>query len=255
MAANSSSSLIFFVLLTLGYSMAKYYTKSESTLKIWSIIYFLVLILVQFFINVSITNDICGFSQYSVALYTTLVPWIMIFGLLNILLLTFPGWLSPFSNTIGYGFCYITGINSFFKNILKDRNAMQLDKSKSGFVQAIDNIYEDKSLLINSLSMSELPIWWENMKKVGLLKNNVGAEQYAELHKYIKMKDGIAEFIWFVLTGGLVTSMSYNYIVNSGCTQSASEMKKRHDEYVEKEKKISETKKDDNNEMVYKSFE
>lgn len=69
------------------------------------------------------------------------------------------------------------------------------------------------------------------------------------------MKDGIAEFIWFVLTGGLVTSMSYNYIVNSGCTQSASEMKKRHDEYVEKEKKISETKKDDNNEMVYKSFE
>ena len=41
------------------------------------------------------------------------------------------------------------------------------------------------------------------------------------------------------LTGTLVTSVSYNYILNSGCTQSVAEMEKRHDEYVETRKKYS----------------
>ena len=45
-AANPSSSIVFFLVLTLVYFVFKYYTKSESTLKMWTIIYFLVLIVV-----------------------------------------------------------------------------------------------------------------------------------------------------------------------------------------------------------------
>ena len=33
----------------------------------------------------------------------------------------------------------------------------------------------------------------------------------------------------------LVTSVSYNSIINSGCSQSVEEMEKRHNEYLEKE--------------------
>ena len=38
-------------------------------------------------------------------------------------------------------------------------------------------------------------------------------------------------FLWYLLVGILITSVSYNSIVNSGCSINAAEMQKRHDEY------------------------
>jgi len=43
-------------------------------------------------------------------------------------------------------------------------------------------------------------------------------------------------------------------MVNSGCTQSAEEMEKRHNEYVENEQKIQEAQ-GQKEQMVYKSYE
>ena len=76
-SVDPSSSIIFFLILTLAYSTFKYYTKSPSMVKIWTMVYFLVLIVVQFFINLSLTNEICGFTQYSIAFRTTFIPWFL----------------------------------------------------------------------------------------------------------------------------------------------------------------------------------
>ena len=114
-AADPTVSIVFFLILTLAYSIFKYYTKSPKTIQLWTIIYFLILIVVQFFINVGLTKEICGFEQYGVALQQTIIPWVFVFGLLNILLMVFPNWLNPFSNTIGYLFASITGVNGFLK--------------------------------------------------------------------------------------------------------------------------------------------
>ena len=255
-ATNSSASIVFFLVLTLVYFVFKYYTKSPAMIKIWTGIYFLVLILVQFFINLGLTNEICGFTQYSVALTTTIIPWLFIFGILNILLMTFPSWLNPFSNTIGYLFTYITGISAFFKEILKDRTMLKLGPQQADMLTAINNVYEDKSLIINSMTLSNLPVWWETMKKGGLLKSNVGQQHYDELLGFIKMKTEIAEFIWYALTGVLTTSVSYNAILNSGCQQSVKEMEKRHAQYLAQESKIAKTKEEKKgSQMVYKSYE
>jgi len=104
------------------------------------------------------------------------------------------------------------------------------------------------------MTTTNAPLWWESMKNGGLLKPGVGVEQFVQLEQYIKMKTIISEFIWFALTGMLVTSISYNNMVNSGCTQSAEEMQKRHDEYVENEKKIQDTQ-GQKEQIVYKSYE
>lgn len=253
-SANPSSSIIFFLIITLAYSIFKYYTKSPSTMKIWTIIYFSVLIIVQFFINLGLTTEICGFSQYSVALKQTIIPWLFIFGTINILLITFPNWLNPFSNTIGYLFAYITGVNGFLKSILKDRGQVNLNKNESNMITAINNVYDDKSLLINSMTMTNLPIWWDSMKKGGLFKQGVGEKQYEELKSYIKLKTSISEYIWYALTGVLVTSVSYNSILNTGCVQSAEEMQKRHDDYVKKEAQIQDAQQD-TDQIVYKTYE
>jgi hypothetical protein len=255
-SVDPSASIIFFLILTLAYSIFKYYTKSPAMMKIWTIIYFLVLIVVQFFINVSMTNEICGSTQYGTALRTTLIPWVFIFGSVNLLLYVFPQWLSPFSNTVGYFFAYVTGVNSLFKSILKDRKTLNLGPKQADMLTAINNVYEDKSLLINSMTLTNLPLWWENMSKGGLLKQGANNTHYKDLMGFIKLKTEIAEFMWYALTGILVTSVSYNSIVNSGCSQSVEEMEKRHDEYLEKEKQISHDKqKKSDSQIVYKTYE
>ena len=255
-ATNSSTSIVFFLVLTLVYFVFKYYTKSESMVKIWTIIYFLVLIVVQFFINLGLTSEICGSAQYGVALRTTLLPWLLVFGSINLLLFVFPAWLSPFSNTIGYLFAYITGVNGFLKSILKDKAAQKVGPNQSEMISAINNVYDDKSLLINSMTASNLPNWWESMTKGGLLKSGIGDSHYLELSNFVKMKDEIAQFIWYALAGTLTTSISYNSILNSGCTKSVEEMEKRHQAYMAQEKKIAEEQKEsESNQTVYKSYE
>jgi len=253
-SADPTASIIFFLIITLGYSIFKYFTKSSEMIKIWTIIYFLVLIIVQFLINLGLSNEICGSTQYSIALRQTIIPWVFIFGLINLLLIFFPNWLNPFSNTIGYFFAYVTGVNKFLKSILKDRKTLDLGPNKSELLTAINNVYDDKSLLINSMTMPNLSLWWESMKKGGLLKDNVGEKEFIELEGYVKLKTTVSEFIWFALTGMLVTSISYNGILNSGCTQSAEEMQQRHDEYVANEEKIKQSQ-ENKDQTIYKSYE
>ena len=247
MAANPSSSIIFFLLFTLGYFITKYYVDTP----VISAIYFLTLIIVQFFINLDLTSEVCHESQYGIAMTTTIFPWVFMFGIMVILLKIFPNWLSPFSNTFGYLFTYITGVNEFLMEILKS-------KSKNS---AIEKIYENKSLLINSITLENISDWWKTMSNNnnGILESNVGNEQsdnFKKLEKFIKLKTNVAEFIWYALTGILVTSVSYNYILNSGCSQSAEEMEKRHSEYLEQEKKLATTKKaQEKNKIIYKTYE
>jgi hypothetical protein len=35
-------------------------------------------------------------------MFVTLIPWLMLFGVLHLFLMIFPGWMAPFANTFGY---------------------------------------------------------------------------------------------------------------------------------------------------------
>lgn len=256
---SPTTSIIFFIALTLVYSMFKYKINKPQLVKLVTILYFVLLIVGQIFFNLALSKDICGSSQASVAILATLGPWMLIFGTIYVLLIVFPTWLEPFSNTFGYFFTYITGVNGFLKSILIDKNLAKLQQNESAVVTALNNVYADKSLLINSMTESNLPLWWENMKAGGILKPNTGdinGDAYNELLGYVKMKAGVSEFIWYLLTGVLVSSVSYNYILNTGCTQTAEEMEKRHNEYLAQESKISDAQKENGSkQIVYKTYE
>ena len=101
------------------------------------------------------------------AIQATLVPWLLIFGGINLLLMMFPSWLSPFSNTIGYLFAYITGVNGFFKGILKNITSTDKDPKRSDMLTALNNVYDDKSLLINSMTNDTVEQWWQKMASGG----------------------------------------------------------------------------------------
>ena len=236
-SANPSSSIIFFLIITLAYSIFKYYTKSPSTMKIWTIIYFSVLIIVQFFINLGLTTEICGFSQYSVALKQTIIPWLFIFGTINILLISFPNWLNPFSNTIGYFVVLMFGIKKLFINILKPT-----DKNN----QALLDIYINPSLLINEITEENFDKFWissKNIIKPEFYNNNTIKDKLLYM---VKLKYIVSETIWYFLFGFLITAITNNYISSVKCNISVETLQKNdikhHKEMLTKSNNNNNTK-------------
>jgi hypothetical protein len=199
---------------------------------LYFVVYLFLLIGGEFFINFSLAKAMCGSAQLGPAIFITFIPWIIIFGLLNVALFLFPGWKSPFSNTFGYGVTRLFGINDVLNNILKPQNTNSKDPNSV----ALEHIYSDRSLLINEIDPENFEDFWKGMSS---LFNPNAANFKEKLHDLVRLKDIVAEYIWYMLTGVLVTSVGYNYIVNSGCSQSVKEMQKRHKEYEENEQKKS----------------
>ena len=50
---------------------------------------------------------------------------------------------------------------------------------------------------------------------------------------FIKLKNIVSEFTWYLLTGILITSVSYNYLLNRPCTQDSKIMKQKRQAYEE----------------------
>ena len=246
---NPSSALFLFFVVTTVYFIIKYNLAGNSTL-IVTLAYVLSIIIGELFVNLSLTNVMCGENQWGTAFSITLAPWIVIFGLLIIMLDMFPGWKRPFSNTIGYGVALLGGISSVVKQIFKDPQNVSGNDSMQ---QSIQYIYRDQSLLVNEIGEGpeNFENFWNNMKnamKPGIYANNVEGSPKKQLENLVNIKYLTSEYIWYMLTGALVTSISYNYLVNIGCSYSAKKMLNRREAYNRKvrEKQAAEAERDKN---------
>lgn len=246
----SSPSVWYFIAITAAYSALQYFATSPSLRMMITIGYFLSIVLVQFFLNLNVAHQLCGGSQYGTAALVTFIPWFMIFGLLKMLLTVFTGWLSPFSNTLGYLVASLAGVRGTLDSILKPKISSSAGTKASA--NALEHIYNDPSLLINEITPRNFDNFWETMKSGGLFKSDADVHKMA-LRKLVRLKDIVSEFIWFVLAGSLVASISFNYMVNKTCTLSADEIKKN----VEKAdtKKAKEAKEDKKPPRVYSTYE
>ena len=78
MAELSSSVAIFFFLAVFGaYSYYKYTKKGVLSGGI-TFLFFLVLVIGEYFINLAMSKDICGFDQEKTALIATVLPWFIV---------------------------------------------------------------------------------------------------------------------------------------------------------------------------------
>lgn len=289
MAAGPGVSMAIYLTITILYFVIKMLVKSVDGMGLM-ISYFCLVILGQFFINIDITKSTCGESNFGVAALASTVPWILVLGSITTLLTVFPGWLIPFSNTLGYVVASAAGVGKLFNDILVPEmesapssglgasSSLGNDSGKHAAMKTLESIYNDRSMLINEISRPNLPKFWENMKKANVIEKSAGVvnnslydpdldptnydgeeyKNFTKLFNFIRMKDLVSEFIWYALTGTLVCSMSYNYIQNVGCFKSVEEMKKTHDEYLQQEQDIADKKKekeDDTGKTVYKTYE
>ena len=163
----------------------------------------------------------------------------------------FPGWTAPFSNTFGYLIAKLMGLPELMKKILAEKT------EGTEITRALESIKTDNSLFINELQTEarkqkndadgnpirplqyERPKFdtvWKKLETDNIVKkfpelNNERGTMMDKLYYFVNMKYTISEYVWNLLTGFLVTSISYNYILNTGCAKSPKEMKKRYDKY------------------------
>jgi hypothetical protein len=159
-ASVQGSPLIFFFFITLGFLIFTLFSiqnaksidsidkaKDGSTL---TIIYVCILMIGSYFINTTISKALCNSQtiRWTDILLATLLPWIIIFFSLFIILKIFPGWVTPFSNTVGYLVISILGVETTLTNILNEQTDAQNDLAK-----AIANIKHNKSNFINQIDI------------------------------------------------------------------------------------------------------
>lgn len=257
---SSSVAIGFFLVIFAGYCYYKYKKNGVLTGGVTSM-FFIVLIAGEYFINLAMSKDICGFDQEKTALIATLLPWILVLGVLKAALVVFPGWISPFSNTFGYVFVSIaTDLKEVFNNILTPQFdlAPQKDgqkgggdssgglqdsadipedsvKNKQDIGRALEQIYTDQSILLNELNLDNLDRFWDSFKESKLIRPSAKVEDLEKIRKFLMMKDIVGEFVWLVLCGMLVVSISYNYLLNMGCTFTPEQQKIRAQVLKEKQ--------------------
>ncbi len=220
--------IMFFMLTTLYFVLSYLFSRPSKGERnkfyglMVSVCYYLMLLFGQYIVNLSTTAILCnGVYQYMSAAYITLVPWVLIFGILNLMLLIFPGWLTPFSNTFGYGLTVMLGIKKTIRNVFKDPGTVQGQSDKA--TEALNYIYGNQSLLVNEITMDNFEEFLSSMKS--LLKVDSGSVEVVKLKNMIYLKELVAQYIWFLLTGTLVISVATNSIINSGCNYNESELK------------------------------
>jgi len=223
---DPATSIFVYIGLTAIYFTMKYMMPERATALF--VIYFILILVSQFILNIYLAKQMCNSpSNVGTAAIATIIPWILIFGLLNLLLTMFPGWLAAFSNTIGYAVASIVGVSSLFTEKLLNVGT----PPNKDALKVIQNILSDPSTIINTLNDENVLNFWNKSVNVKLFKtdfqviNNVDGiqtrdnEYFYELKKYIMLKNLVSYFIWYLLTGILITSISYNYMLTVPCVQ------------------------------------
>lgn len=231
---DGSTSLVIFIILTTVYFIAKYFltkksiyplTEKGNTMEYILLgVYLISILTTQLYANISNVYRLCKNNKNNLyTIYLTLAPNILIFGLLIILIKKFPGWLSPFSDTIGFLI-----VSFFSKNVISNifYNSKNIDQSNMSDYEKqklkietsyLDKINRDDAMLVNELTsdIGNFNTFINN------LSNNIKKPNHQEhlpaLYNLIVMKDLIAEWGWYMLLGILVNTITFNSLMNIKC--------------------------------------
>ena len=262
----SFQSLIFFIIITIIYFTFPSIGKPQLKLidlteegvsedyynrNLRSLAFYLGLVVVsQLFLNIGYLMSKCGGSldkNIGAAALFTFIPWILIFGVMLVVLIIFPGFKSAFSNVIGY---YVVAgrANDIFGSILlgTDLNEMiektndeQQKNELTKAAEAIIKICGNKSILINQMSQDNFLQIWEKLKPLMIIGSYENSEIKQQLLDLVILKDNIGEAFWYVYTSILISSIVYYNLATRGCVKSVEQIKTDHDAYIQKQEELN----------------
>tara|TARA_B000000475_G_scaffold270854_1_gene267322 strand:- start:1552 stop:2319 length:768 start_codon:yes stop_codon:yes gene_type:complete len=239
---------IYFSLITLGYFIIKfmlcetYSQKKEGkgvmACRIITAIYLATILAIQFIANYQIVLKKCGEPQFAKTITYTLGPNLIIFGGLMTLLTVFPGWKAPFSNTIGYVILNGLGKLIMGKGI---GDALLAILKKDNTNKLLKKVYADPSMMVNDITPDNFNVFIQRLGgNNSIKKSDVSEEDLATLYNFVVLKDNIASFVWYFLTGLLVIQNSNSYIQTMKCVRSETQLAKNF-----RESKVVKADKDD----------
>jgi hypothetical protein len=256
-SSSSYGSIICFILTTLIYYLCLKPKKtwdgdmSESITNL--VIFFLLVLISQFIVNASVIANNCGGSiseNIGSAFMFTFFPWTMLFGVMMIILLAYPGFKSAFSDVIGY-FYVASSANKVLTELLINKDVKDTlpsditDEDKTKMMNAADTIIKicgNTSILINQMVPLNFNEYWEVLKP--LMKPQFQEESSEEsmkmkndLFELVVTRDNVGEAMWFIYTGFLITSFIQLKINTKGCYVSPEQMAKNYQDYLDNEEK------------------
>jgi hypothetical protein len=232
-------------------AMANYTKKGY----LYLIVYVLLVIISQFFINVGIIVNKCGGSlneNFAAGAMMTFIPWVFIFGVVVLVLIIFPGFKSAFSNVIGY-FAVAGQANTVLNDLLVNANIQEAlnretDPSKKAALQtsaeAIIKLCGNASIMINQIVPENFTQYWSILQP--LMKEvyqpssttyNKEAEESlkTQLLSVVVMRDNIGEALWYFYTAVLLISVVQYSLSSRGCVIDPKTMAENHQKFVEAE--------------------
>ena len=235
---NPANSAIYFAMLTIVFTLVNIFMiNSADTLEaiednkkniVYTLIYMGLVLSGTYFINLKISQALCPDDaiQYYNIFFATVLPWLIIFVILYFLLELFPGWVAPFSNTIGYLVAKILGVETFLENVLNK-------EPKETIISAIEKIKSHKAKIINEFDddRNNFEKFFKKFQEEKLSDENIidikTSEDIIQLFKLINIKFIVGKMVWYILAGTIVASISYNYIVNMNCQESVEDIEKK----------------------------
>lgn len=210
-------------------------------------LYFLIILVVEFFVSVFTLMNRCSSSigsNIGYAFFYTFIPWFFIFGVMLAILVIFPSLKNTFSDVIGY-FIVASRANNILSDILIDTNITKslneiTDTSKKNSLfqsaDAIVKLMGNKSVLINEIRPDNFIHMWNNIL-TPLMKQGISnlQEKQAELLNVVFLRDNIGEAMWYIYTGILVTSIVSYYLMSHVCQKSVSELQSSQQQYQQQQ--------------------
>ena len=205
-------------------------------------IYLLVVIIIQIVINVNVINGKCGGSvseNIGFAGVITILPWLLIFGVLLIVLTIYPTFKSAFSDVIGY-YWVSSSANNIITEILKnkgvedsiDENLPPDEKKRiQNTADALIKICGDTGLLINQITPQNFLRFWDMLTPLKKDEykddnNDITKTKKEELLNLVLTRENIGEAMWYIYTGSLVASVVQLKITSRGCSRNLKTMEK-----------------------------
>tara|TARA_Y100000389_G_scaffold198205_3_gene234259 strand:- start:1292 stop:2149 length:858 start_codon:yes stop_codon:yes gene_type:complete len=244
-------SITYFLVISLAYLFLQIFIIVNSTSlleidkvkthKLFLFGYCILILLGSFFINYNISKSLCPSDNINVyiLILNTLFPWLFIFGSIFGILIVFDTWHRPFSNTLGYFLIKILGIEKLFEDILYDdknlneQTALTGEENKTkkkNILQAILNMKTNKSIFINELD--EEPSFFnefiKQLKDANIVAQETDEKNITEIYKLIVIKNSVGRFVWFFLAGIIISTVTYNNMINASCNQSKTSILKSY---------------------------
>jgi len=228
---------------------AKYTKKSY----LYLIIYVLLIIITQFFINSSIVINKCGGNlkdNFAAGALMTFIPWVFIFGSIVLILIIFPGFKSAFSNVVGY--FAVSGeattiLNELLVNadmqeaINKEDTTPEKKAELQRSAEAIIKLCGNASIMINQIVPENFMDYWsilQPLMKDKYQRSESGVELrnlQDRLLSVVITRDNIGEAMWYFYTAILLISIIQYNLTSRGCVMDPATMAANHQKFVEEE--------------------